>query len=44
MTQTFDEISRLFDTTGRKVGLLLDTGCAARAGFDYHDWAFGQQK
>lgn len=36
VTETFDEISRLFDTTGREVGLLLDTGHAAGAGFDYH--------
>lgn len=32
VAETFDEISRLFDTTGREVGLLLDTGHAAGRG------------
>jgi inosose dehydratase len=35
VAETFDEISRLFDHTGRAVGLVLDTGHAAAAGFDY---------
>ncbi len=29
------EVSRLFDATGRAVGLLLDTGHADAGGFDY---------
>lgn len=33
--ETFDEISSLFDILGAEVGLLLDTGHAAAAGFDY---------
>jgi len=33
--ETFDEISRLFDRAGPEVGLLLDTGHAVAAGFDY---------
>lgn len=35
VAETFDEISSLFDRTGPDVGLLLDTGHAAGAGFDY---------
>ena len=35
VAETFDEISKLFDRTGRAVGLVLDTGHAAAAGFDY---------
>ncbi|MDH2327146.1 myo-inosose-2 dehydratase [Cereibacter sp. SYSU M97828] len=35
VAETFDEISSLFDRTGPEVGLLLDTGHAAGAGFDY---------
>lgn len=35
VAETFDEISTLFDKTGREVGLLLDTGHAAGGGFDY---------
>jgi inosose dehydratase len=35
VAETFDEISRLFDRTGPEAGLLLDTGHAAAAGFDY---------
>jgi inosose dehydratase len=35
VAETFDEVSRLFDETGRDVGLLLDTGHAQAAGFDY---------
>lgn len=35
VAETFDEISALFDRTGPEVGLLLDTGHAAGAGFDY---------
>ncbi|MUZ75414.1 myo-inosose-2 dehydratase [Agrobacterium vitis] len=35
VAETFDEISSLFDQTGPEVGLLLDTGHAAAAGFEY---------
>lgn len=35
VAETFDEISALFDNSGASVGLLLDTGHAAAAGFDY---------
>ncbi|WP_257625689.1 TIM barrel protein [Rhizobium sp. L51/94] len=35
VAETFDEISALFDRTGPEVGLLLDTGHAAAAGFNY---------
>lgn len=35
VAETFDEVSRLFDTTGADVGLLLDTGHADAGGFDY---------
>ena len=35
VAETFDEVSRLFDATGREVGLLLDTGHADAGGFDY---------
>ncbi len=35
VAETFDEVSRLFDATGRAVGLLLDTGHADAGGFDY---------
>ncbi|WP_416236888.1 myo-inosose-2 dehydratase [Rhizobium sp. CC-YZS058] len=35
VAETFDEISALFDRAGPEVGLLLDTGHAAAAGFDY---------
>ncbi|WP_077967645.1 myo-inosose-2 dehydratase [Ensifer adhaerens] len=35
VAETFDEISDIFDTTGVEVGLLLDTGHAVAAGFDY---------
>lgn len=35
VAETFDEISTLFDRTGRSVGLLLDTGHCAAGGFDY---------
>lgn len=35
VAETFDEVSSLFDRTGPAVGLLLDTGHAAAAGFDY---------
>ncbi|MFK0331922.1 myo-inosose-2 dehydratase [Rhizobium sp. NPDC090275] len=35
VAETFDEISSLFDKAGPEVGLLLDTGHAAGAGFDY---------
>lgn len=35
VAETFDEISAIFDRTGPEVGLLLDTGHAAGAGFDY---------
>lgn len=33
--ETEDEISRLFDRVGQRLGLLLDTGHAAAGGFDY---------
>ncbi len=35
VAETFDEISHLFDQTGREIGLLLDTGHAVAGGFDY---------
>ena len=35
VAETFDEVSDLFDRTGRDVGLLLDTGHAEAGGFDY---------
>lgn len=35
VAETFDEISNIFDKTGTEVGLLLDTGHAVAAGFDY---------
>ncbi|WP_205962215.1 myo-inosose-2 dehydratase [Paracoccus siganidrum] len=35
VAETFDEIAGIFDRTGPDVGLLLDTGHAAAAGFDY---------
>lgn len=35
VAETFDEVSSLFDRAGPAVGLLLDTGHAAAAGFDY---------
>jgi inosose dehydratase len=35
VAETFDEISGIFDRTGPAVGLLLDTGHAQAAGFDY---------
>lgn len=35
VAETFDEISSLFDNSGASVGLLLDTGHATAAGFDY---------
>lgn len=35
VAETFDEICALIDRTGLAVGLLLDTGHAAAAGFDY---------
>jgi len=35
VAETFDEISSLFEKAGSEVGLLLDTGHAAAAGFDY---------
>lgn len=35
VAETFEEISALFDHSGASVGLLLDTGHAAAAGFDY---------
>lgn len=33
--ETFDEVCRLFDRAGRRLGLLLDTGHAAAGGFDH---------
>ena len=36
VVETWDEIRAFFDQTGPSVGLLLDTGHAAAAGFDYH--------
>jgi inosose dehydratase len=35
VAETLDEVSTLFDRAGTAVGLLLDTGHAAGAGFDY---------
>lgn len=35
VAETFDEVSTLFDQAGSEVGLLLDTGHAVGAGFDY---------
>ncbi|MCW0001389.1 myo-inosose-2 dehydratase [Pararhizobium sp. YC-54] len=35
VAETFDEISAIFDATGPEVGLLLDTGHARAAGFDF---------
>ncbi|CZT34490.1 inosose dehydratase [Rhizobium sp. 9140] len=35
VAETFDEISSIFDAAGPSVGLLLDTGHAAAAGFAY---------
>jgi inosose dehydratase len=35
VAETFDEVSSLFDRTGNSVQLLLDTGHAHAAGFDY---------
>lgn len=35
VAETFDEVSSLLDRTGPAVGLLMDTGHAAAAGFDY---------
>lgn len=35
VAETFDEISDIFDKTGKEAGLLLDTGHAVAAGFDY---------
>ncbi len=35
VSETFEELSSIFDKTGREVGLLLDTGHAAGAGYDY---------
>lgn len=35
VAETFDEVSGLFDLVGRSVQLLLDTGHAEAAGFDY---------
>lgn len=35
VAETFDEISTIFDAAGPSVGLLLDTGHAAAAGFEY---------
>ncbi|MCD7111478.1 myo-inosose-2 dehydratase [Rhizobium sp. DKSPLA3] len=35
VAETFDEISMIFDAAGPSVGLLLDTGHAAAAGFAY---------
>ncbi len=35
VAETFDEVSRLFDATGREAGLLLDTGHADAGGFSY---------
>ncbi|HZX27957.1 MAG TPA: myo-inosose-2 dehydratase [Telluria sp.] len=35
VAETLDEVSALFEQTGPEVGLLLDTGHAAAAGFDY---------
>lgn len=35
VAETFDEISGIFDKAGPEAGLLLDTGDAVAAGFDY---------
>lgn len=35
VAETLDEVSTLFDKAGSEVGLLLDTGHAVGAGFDY---------
>ena len=35
VAETFDEVSRLFDASGRQPGLLFDTGHADAGGFDY---------
>jgi inosose dehydratase len=35
VAETFDEISAIFDAAGPEVGLLLDTGHARAAGFDF---------
>lgn len=35
IAETLDEVRRVMDATGSSVGLLLDTGHAAAAGFDY---------
>lgn len=35
VAETFDEVSGVFDRAGPQLGLLLDTGHAAAAGFDY---------
>ena len=35
VAETFEEISGIFDRAGPEAGLLLDTGHAAAAGFDY---------
>lgn len=35
VTETFDEVSRLIESAGPEVGLLLDTSHAVAAGFDY---------
>jgi inosose dehydratase len=35
VAETFDEISGIFDKVGPETGLLLDTGHAVAAGFDY---------
>jgi inosose dehydratase len=35
--ETLDEVSSVIDRAGREVGLLLDTGHAAAAGYDYAD-------
>ena len=37
VAETFDEICALFDQTSPAVGLLLDTGHCAAAGFDYRE-------
>ena len=35
VVETFEEIAEIFDATGPETGLLLDTGHAASAGFNY---------
>jgi inosose dehydratase len=35
VAETLDEVRTVMGTTGKSVGLLLDTGHAAAAGFDY---------